>query len=182
MGVEKILRELSGLLVLLTEGWQPFPGCTRMATDAADDFANYISITVQASCWWHLQPRGCNVQYGLDLTICSFYVGLVGGHCVHHHQSHFSIRNNAVSHQANLWKSVTMLMIPEDTTIRIWDLESSLSDAVRRKSYFQKSKRVPQDNDAMWHAWVETSLQSLWSCIHPEGWVGWAWMSWSVSK
>lgn len=64
---------------------------------------------------------------------------------------------NAVSHQANLWKSVAMLMISEDATIRIWDLETSLSDALRWRSYFQKSKRVPQGNDAMWHAWVETS-------------------------
>lgn len=39
------------------------------------------------------------------------------------------------------WKSVAMLMISEDATIRIWDLETSLSDALKWRSYFQKSKR-----------------------------------------
>lgn len=117
MGFEKILRELSGLLVLLTEGWQSFPICTRIAIDSADDFANHnycISSVLMTLTTKGLQRAVRSWPYYLLLSCRACWRAFC--------------RPSSITffHPQQL----AMLMISEDATIRIWDLETSLSDAM----------------------------------------------------
>lgn len=117
MGFEKILRELSGLLVLLTEGWQPFPICTRIAINSADDFANHnycISSVLMTLTTKGLQRAVRSWPYYLLLSCRACWRAFC--------------RPSSITffHPQQL----AMLMISEDATIRIWDLETSLSDAM----------------------------------------------------